>query len=98
PNRSVTMERMTEPDSPETTNELTLTPVDGGTLLSLVITYPDASVRDLVLETGMAEGMEASYARLETRVLEVYCPPWRNCGDGWMRPSPAAIPPAPGAW
>src|SRR5690625_4550085 len=69
PNRSVTTERMTEPDSPETTNELTLTPVDGGTLLSLVITYPGASVRDLVLETGMAEGMEASYARLETRVL-----------------------------
>lgn len=69
PNRSVTTERMTEPDSPETTNELTLTPVDGGTLLSLVITYPGASVRDLVLETGMAEGMEASYARLETHVL-----------------------------
>ena len=60
---------MTEPESPETINEMTLTPVGGGTLLSLVITYPDASVRDMVLETGMAEGMEASYARLEAQVL-----------------------------
>lgn len=48
-----------------TVNELTLTPVEGGTLLSIVITYPSAKVRDTVLATGMVDGMEASYARLD---------------------------------
>ena len=36
------------------------------TLLAIVITYPDATTRDIVLGTGMVHGMEASYARLET--------------------------------
>ena len=35
---------------------------DGETLL---IEYPDKETRDIVLGTGMTEGMEASYARLE---------------------------------
>jgi hypothetical protein len=52
-------------DGPSTTNELTLTPVEAGTLLTLVITYPDRELRDSVLATGMADGMEASYARLD---------------------------------
>jgi uncharacterized protein YndB with AHSA1/START domain len=70
PHRSVTTERFTgdtggmsvEP----TTNELTLTPVEGGTLMAVVITYPSAEVRDIVLATGMTDGMEAGYARLES--------------------------------
>jgi len=52
-----------------TVNELTLTPVEGGTLLSLLITYPNAELRDIVLATGMADGMETSYARLESQLL-----------------------------
>jgi uncharacterized protein YndB with AHSA1/START domain len=52
-------------DAPGTVNELTLTPVEGGTLLTLVVTYPDAATRDAVLGTGMVAGMETSYARLE---------------------------------
>ena len=53
--------------SPEPTrNELTLTPQESGTLMSVVITYPSAEVRDIVLATGMTDGMEASYARLES--------------------------------
>ena len=52
-------------DAPATLNELTLTPTDGGTLLTIVITYPDAQTRDIVLGTGMVGGMEASYQRLE---------------------------------
>ncbi len=64
PVRVVTTEHMIGME-PRTTNELTLTPVDGGTLLSLVITYPSAEVRDMVLATGMTDGMETSYARLE---------------------------------
>lgn len=69
PRRSVTTERMIGTDGPSTTNEMTLTPVDGGTLLSIVITYPDAETRDMILGTGMVSGMETSYARLEDEVL-----------------------------
>ena len=69
PYRAVTTERMIGLDAPGTTNELTLTPVAGGTLLSLVITYPSAEVRDAVLATGMTDGMETSYQRLESQVL-----------------------------
>ncbi|MEE6282146.1 SRPBCC family protein [Georgenia sunbinii] len=69
PHREVTTEQMIGMDGPGTVNELTLTPVEDGTLLSTVITYPDAEVRDAVLATGMTDGMETSYARLEAEVL-----------------------------
>jgi hypothetical protein len=52
-------------EGPGTTNELTLTPLAAGTLLSVVITYPSAEIRDTVLDTRMVDGMEASYARME---------------------------------
>ncbi|WP_221584369.1 SRPBCC family protein [Microbacterium sp. G2-8] len=48
-----------------TINELTLTPVPEGTLLVYVMTYESAEVRDQVLATGMTDGMEMSYDRLE---------------------------------
>jgi len=69
PRRAVTTEQMIGMDGPPTTNEMTLTPVVGGTLLSIVITYPSLQVRDMVLATGMTGGMETSYARLEEQVL-----------------------------
>ncbi|MGH3445125.1 MAG: SRPBCC family protein [Nocardioidaceae bacterium] len=56
-------------DAPGTVNEMTVTPVEGGTLLAVVISYPDAATRDMVLGTGMVAGMETSYARLEQTVL-----------------------------
>ncbi len=65
PHRAVTTEAMIGMDFPATLNELTLTPVEGGTLVSLVITYANVEQRDAVLATGMAGGMETSYARLE---------------------------------
>ncbi len=65
PTRSVTTEQMIGMDGPATRNELTMVPVQGGTLLSLVITYPSKELRDMILGTGMTTGMEASYARLE---------------------------------
>lgn len=65
PHRTVTTEAMIGMDGPSTRNELTLTTVDGGTLLSLLITYPDAAFRDTVLATGMTDGMETSYLRLD---------------------------------
>jgi uncharacterized protein YndB with AHSA1/START domain len=69
PRRAVTTEQMIGMEGPGTVNEMTLTPVVGGTLLSIVITYPSAEIRDIVLGTGMTTGMETSYARLERDVL-----------------------------
>jgi uncharacterized protein YndB with AHSA1/START domain len=71
PHRSVTTEQMIGMDGPGTTNEMTLTPVAGGTLMALLITYPSAEVRDMVLGTGMTDGMETSYARLERELIPV---------------------------
>lgn len=69
PFRAVTTERMTGMDGPTTTNDLTLTEEDGLTLLTTVITYPDVATRDMILGTGVVEGMEMSYARLEEVLL-----------------------------
>jgi uncharacterized protein YndB with AHSA1/START domain len=65
PYRMVTTESMIGMDYPATLNEMTLAEVEGGTLLSLVITYANAEQRDAVLATGMTDGMETSYRRLE---------------------------------
>jgi uncharacterized protein YndB with AHSA1/START domain len=69
PHRAVTTERMygdNIPDNaPETINEMTLTAVEGGTLLAFVMNFPDAATREMALGTGMVGGMEISYARLE---------------------------------
>jgi uncharacterized protein YndB with AHSA1/START domain len=69
PYRAVTTERMIGMEGEGTVNELTLTQVPEGTLLTLLITYPSAEVRDIVLQTGMTDGMETSYARMESEVL-----------------------------
>jgi uncharacterized protein YndB with AHSA1/START domain len=69
PYRAVTTEQMIGMEGPGTRNELTLVAVPGGTLLSVVITYPNKELRDIVLGTGMTAGMETSYARLEREVL-----------------------------
>jgi uncharacterized protein YndB with AHSA1/START domain len=70
PHRSVSTERILGTEGPHTVNELTLAPVPGGTLLTLVITYPNVELRDTILATGMTDGMEVSYRRLEEEVLE----------------------------
>lgn len=69
PYRAVTSEQVHGVPGPATRNEMTLTAVPGGTLMALVITYPSKELRDMILATGMTEGMEASYARLEREVL-----------------------------
>jgi uncharacterized protein YndB with AHSA1/START domain len=65
PHRMVTTERMFGDDGPETLQEITLTPVESGTLLTQVYTYRDIAARDQALESGMVEGCEPTYARLE---------------------------------
>lgn len=70
PRRAVTTERMIGTEGPTTRNEMTLTALDDGTLLSLVVTYPTLEVRDEVLATGMVDGIEMSYARLESTLAD----------------------------
>lgn len=69
PHRVVTTESMIGQEDVAVTNELTLTALGDGTLVTLVSTYPDTGLRETILGTGMAEGMEVSYARLEREVL-----------------------------
>ncbi len=65
PSRIISTERMQGVPEPETLNDLRFYEEDGATLVTLIIEYPDIQTRDMILATGMAEGMEASYARLE---------------------------------
>ncbi|MEO6115305.1 MAG: SRPBCC family protein [Pseudolysinimonas sp.] len=67
--RLVSTERMTGAPFPPNVNDLTFDEVDSVTLLTLLITFPDLAQRDMVLATGMTDGMEASYQRLEREVL-----------------------------
>ncbi|MFF2631263.1 SRPBCC domain-containing protein [Microbacterium sp. NPDC058021] len=66
PRRAVTTERMVGMEGPGTVNDMNLEEEDGATLLTLFIEYPDLQTRDMILATGMADGMEDSYARLES--------------------------------
>ena len=68
PRRAVTTERMQGMPT-ETLNDLNLYEEDGATLVTVLIEYPDLETRDMILATGMADGMEQSFARLEREVL-----------------------------
>jgi len=69
PRRIVQTEHMTGTDYPSTTNDLSFYEEDGATLVTLLIEYPDAATRDTVLATGMVDGMEQSFQRLERIVI-----------------------------
>jgi uncharacterized protein YndB with AHSA1/START domain len=71
PHRAVTTEHMTGTEFPSTLNDLNLYEEDGATLITLLIEYPDKETRDIVLATGMTDGMEASYGRLEGVLAQV---------------------------
>jgi uncharacterized protein YndB with AHSA1/START domain len=70
PRRAVTTQLPIGIEGEPNINELILTPRPGGrTQVEVRITFPSREVRDTVLGTGMVDGMETSYARLETVVL-----------------------------
>ncbi|MGP6170400.1 SRPBCC family protein [Microbacterium sp. A204] len=69
PRRAVTTERMQGTEGPQMLNDLNLYEEDGATLVTVLIEYPDKETRDMILATGMADGMEESFARLEREVL-----------------------------
>ena len=49
---------------PETINTVTLTEMNGKTVISQRILYPSKTARDAALETGMKSGVEVSFDRL----------------------------------
>lgn len=68
PHRLVTTESMIGDDSGTAINDLSCHAEGGLTLVTYVITYPDQTSRDAVLATGMNEGLQASFDRLERLV------------------------------
>jgi len=68
--RMVHIERMFYLDAtPDYRVETHFDPDGAGTLLTMRMTLPDAETRAAILGTGMADGMEESYARLEQVAL-----------------------------
>ncbi len=70
PHRMLHIERMFLPDqTPENTVETTFTPEGTGTRMIMIMSVADAAAMDAMVATGMTDGMETSYARLETALL-----------------------------
>jgi uncharacterized protein YndB with AHSA1/START domain len=64
--RIVHVERMHFPEpTPDNHVETRFEPADGGTLMTMRMTLPDAETRSRMLASGMEHGMEASYVRLD---------------------------------
>jgi uncharacterized protein YndB with AHSA1/START domain len=55
--------------TPDNHVETTFEPDGTGTLMTMRMTLPNAEARAAMLASGMADGMEESYARLETEIL-----------------------------
>lgn len=56
---------------PEALNALVLTEDEGRTTASLTISYPSKAARDGALRTGMTDGMEQAYRRLDAYLSSV---------------------------
>ncbi len=71
PLRTVHMEQMHLPDpTPQSRVDTRFAAAPGGgTTMTMSMTLPDAATLEAVLATGMADGMEASFARLEQTAL-----------------------------
>lgn len=64
PERVVSTEQW-GPEWPETINTVEFSERDGLTTMTMTITYPSREARDAALQTGMKDGMETSYARMD---------------------------------
>ena len=70
--RIVHVERMHLPDPTPDNHVETRFEADGdGTLMTMRMTLPDSETRSQMLATGMEQGMEASYVRLESLLPEL---------------------------
>ena len=71
PHREVTSEAPIGMDVTPNINEMRLIPQPGNrTRIELTITYANSEVRAMILGTGMLDGMETSYARLDALFAE----------------------------
>lgn len=70
PERLVSTERW-GPEWPETINTLVLTEKNGKTTLTQTVLYASKEARDAALETGMKEGANQSYDRLEAYIRTI---------------------------
>lgn len=66
--RVVTTERW-GPEWPETLNMVEFVESGGMTTITTTVTYPSKEARDAAIQTGMRDGLDVSYARLE-KLLE----------------------------
>jgi len=64
PERVVWTERW-GPEWPETMNTIAFAETGGRTTVTMTIKYPSREARDAALQTGMKEGMDAGFARLD---------------------------------
>jgi len=53
------------PEWPETVNTLVLTESGGHATITITVTYPSKDARDAALKTGMKEGMDQGFAKLD---------------------------------
>jgi uncharacterized protein YndB with AHSA1/START domain len=67
PERVVSTERW-GPEWPETINTVVFTEARGQTTVTLTMRYPSKAARDAAMKTGMADGLEPSFARLDELV------------------------------
>jgi uncharacterized protein YndB with AHSA1/START domain len=66
----VHVERMHLPDpTPDNHVETQFRPDGAGTMMTMRMTVPDEATRSAMLATGMADGMEESYARLDAQMV-----------------------------
>lgn len=65
PHRLVTTERMSDVDMPSTQHEVILRADGERTIMTGTLTYATQEARDAAYASGMAEGMDASFHRLE---------------------------------
>lgn len=71
PHRIRHVERMFLPERmPDNSVETLFVDRDGGTHLRMTMTLPDKAARDAMLQTGMTEGMEMTYARLDALLAD----------------------------
>ncbi|SMH31705.1 SRPBCC domain-containing protein [Maritimibacter sp. HL-12] len=73
--RIVHVERMLMPDpTPDNRIDTRFKPDGSGTRMVMRMSLPDSETRKSMLETGMADGMEASYANLENLDASAFAP------------------------
>ena len=70
PERIVSTERW-GPEWPETVNTVQLVETAGRTTITITVLYPSKEARDMALQTGMKEGMNQGFTRLDELLAQL---------------------------